>query len=78
MTYDIWGLCGKFPLAIIDATTPDESLWAEVLEAWNTLGRNPELVKEINRYMRDVLRLEYSISRQEIIRLIGGARSWKT
>ena len=49
--------------------TPDESLWAEGLEAWNTLGRNPELVKEINRYMRDVLKLEYSISRQEIIPL---------
>ena len=52
--------------------TPDESLWAEGLEAWNTLGRNPELVKEINRYMRDVLRLEYSISRQEIIPLNRG------
>ena len=49
--------------------TPDESLWAEGLEAWNTLGRNPELVKEINRYMRDILKLEYSISRQEIIPL---------
>ncbi len=49
--------------------TPNESLWAEGLEAWNTLGRNPELVKKINRYMQDVLKLGYSISRQEIILL---------
>ena len=49
--------------------TPDESLWAEGLEAWNTLGRDPELVKKINRYMRDVLKLGYSISRQRIIPL---------
>ncbi len=49
--------------------TPNESLWAEGLEAWNTLGRNPDLVREINRYMRDVLKLGYSISRQEIIPL---------
>ena len=45
--------------------TPFESLWAEGLEAWNTLGRDPQLVKKINRYMRDVLKLGYSISRQE-------------
>ena len=44
----------------------DENLWAEGLEAWNTLGRDPDLVKEINRYMRDVLKLGYSISLQEI------------
>ena len=49
--------------------TPDESLWAEGLEAWNTLGRDPQLVKKINRYMQDVLKLGYSISRQEIISL---------
>ena len=49
--------------------TPNESLWAEGLEAWNTLGRNPDLVREINRYMRDVLKLGYSINRQEIISL---------
>lgn len=40
--------------------TPDESLWSEGLEAWNTLGRNPQLLKKINRYMRD-LDLGYSI-----------------
>ena len=49
--------------------TPDESLWAEGLEAWNMLGRNPQLIKKINRYMRDVLGLGYSIRRQEIISL---------
>ena len=49
--------------------TSDESLWAEGLEAWNTLGRDPQLVKKYNRYMRDVLKLGYSISRQEIISL---------
>ena len=49
--------------------TPDESLWAEGLEAWNILGRDPDLVKEINYYMQHVLKLGYSISRQEIISL---------
>ena len=49
--------------------TPDESLWAEGLEAWNTLGRNPQLINRINDYMLDVLKLGYSISRKEIISL---------
>ena len=49
--------------------TPEESLWAEGLEAWNTLGRDPQLVKKIDRYMQDVLKLGCSISRQEIISL---------
>ena len=49
--------------------TPDESLWVNGLEAWNTLGRDLQLVKKINRYMRDVLKLGCSISRQEIIPL---------
>ena len=49
--------------------TPDESLWAEGLEAWNTLGRNPQLINPINDYMLDVLKLGYSISRKEIISL---------
>ena len=49
--------------------TPDESLWAEGLEAWNILGRDPRLVKKINHYMRDILKLRYSIRRQEFISL---------
>ena len=46
--------------------TPEEALWMEGLEAWNTLGRNPQLIKRINHYMRDVLKMGYTISRQEI------------
>ena len=49
--------------------TPDESLWDKGLEAWNTLGRNPQLTKRINDYMLDVLKLGYRISRKEIISL---------
>ncbi len=49
--------------------TPDESLWYKGLEAWNTLGRNPQLTNRINDYMLDVLKLGYSISRKEIISL---------
>ena len=49
--------------------TYDESLWAKGLEAWNTLGRNPQLTKRINDYMLDVLKLGYRISRKEIISL---------
>ena len=49
--------------------TPDESLWAEGLEAWNLLGRNNQLIEKINYYMRDILKLGYSISWQEIISL---------
>ncbi|MYC72437.1 MAG: ATP-binding protein [Gemmatimonadetes bacterium] len=41
--------------------TPDESLWIDGTEAWNTLGRNPQLIKTINHYIRDVLKLGYSI-----------------
>ena len=39
----------------------DESLWAEGLEAWNALARDPQLLKKTNFYMRDVLKLGYSI-----------------
>jgi len=43
------------------AQKSDESLWAEGLEAWNALARDPQLLKKTNFYMRDVLKLGYSI-----------------
>ena len=49
--------------------TPDESRWVDGLEAWDTLGRDPQLVKKINCYMLDILKLGYSIRRQVIIPL---------
>lgn len=56
--------------------TPDESLWATGLEAWNKLGRNPKkigvdptLIETINYYMKDVLKLGYTINRKEYVLL---------
>jgi len=45
--------------------TPDESLWATGLEAWNILGREPRRVEKINFYMKDILKLGYTINRKE-------------
>lgn len=45
--------------------TPDESLWATGLEAWNILGREPMRVERINFYMKDILKLGYTINRKE-------------
>ena len=56
--------------------TPDESLWATGLEAWNQLGRDPRkigidptLIETINYYMKDVLKLGYTINRKEYVLL---------
>ena len=42
--------------------TPDESRWAKGYGAWEALVGNPELVKKTNRYMRDILKLGYTIN----------------
>ena len=47
--------------------TPNESEWIDGTEAWNTLGRNPQLVEEINHYMRDILKLGYIIKWKKVI-----------
>ena len=56
--------------------TPDESLWATGLEAWNILGRDPRkigvdstVLETINYYMKDVLKLGYTINRKEYVLL---------
>ena len=49
--------------------TPDESLWATGLEAWNILGREPIMIEIINDYMKDILKLGYTINRKEYILL---------
>ena len=56
--------------------TPNESLWATGLEAWNQLGRDPRkigvdptLIETINYYMKDVLKLGYTINRKEYVLL---------
>ena len=41
--------------------------WIDGTEAWNTLGRNPQLVEEINHYMRDILKLGYIIKWKKVI-----------
>ena len=45
--------------------TSDESLWATGLEAWNILGRDSTAVISINSYMKDILKLGYTIKRKE-------------
>ena len=45
--------------------TPDQSLWATGLEAWNILGREPTTVESIKSYMKDILKLGYTINRKE-------------
>ena len=47
--------------------TPDKSLWATGLEAWNILGRASIEVERINSYMKDILKLGYTINRKEYI-----------
>lgn len=42
----------------------DGSRWEAGLEAWDTL-QNPQLVEKTNRYMKNVLRLGYSIRQSE-------------
>ena len=47
--------------------TPDESLWATGIEAWNILDREPIMIEIINKYMKDILKLGYTINRKEYI-----------
>ena len=41
------------------------SRWETGLEAWDTLAQDPQLLKKTNRYMKDVLKLGYSIRQSE-------------
>ena len=43
----------------------DVSRWEAGLEAWDTLAQNPQLAEKTNRYMKNVLRLGYSIRQSE-------------
>ena len=45
--------------------TPDESRWARGLGAWDALVRNPDLVARASRYTQDVLKLGYSLRREQ-------------
>lgn len=45
--------------------TSDQSLWATGIEAWNILGREPTTVESIKSYMKDILKLGYTINRKE-------------
>ena len=49
--------------------TPDESLWAKGIEAWNILGRDPTLLEKTNSYMEDFLKLGYTIKLEESVSL---------
>ena len=49
--------------------TPDESLWARGIEAWNVLGRDPTLIEKTNSYMEDFLKLGYTIKLKESVSL---------
>ncbi len=49
--------------------TPDESLWAKGIEAWNILGRDPKLIEKTNSYMEDFLKLGYTIKLEESVSL---------
>ena len=42
--------------------TPDESRWGKGYGAWEALVGDPELLKKTNRYMRDILKLGYTIN----------------
>ena len=42
--------------------TLDESRWEKGFGAWDVLARDPEVVKKINHYMQDVLKLGYGIN----------------
>ena len=39
-----------------------DNLWGKGIGAWNALAHDPELLKKTNRYMRDILKLGYSIN----------------
>ena len=43
----------------------DVSRWETGLEAWDTLAQDPQLVEKTNRYMKNVLKLGYSIRQSE-------------
>ena len=45
--------------------TSNQSLWATGLEAWNILDREPTTVETINSYMKDILKLGYTINKKE-------------
>ena len=45
----------------IPTSGADVSRWATGSEAWDALTQNPQLVEKTNRYMKDVLKLGYSI-----------------
>ena len=45
----------------IPTSEADVSRWEMGLEAWDTLAEDPQLLKKTNRYMKDVLKLGYSI-----------------
>ena len=49
--------------------TPDRSLWAKGIEAWNILGRYPTLIEKTNSYMEDFLNLGYTIKIEESVPL---------
>lgn len=49
--------------------TPDESRWARGLGAWDALVRDPELVTRASHYTQDVLKLGYSLRREQRISL---------
>ena len=45
----------------IPTSGADVSRWEMGLEAWDTLAQDPQLLKKTNRYMKDILKLGYSI-----------------
>lgn len=47
--------------------TPDESRWANGLGAWDALARNPDLAEKAGQFLQEVLKLGYSIQREERI-----------
>lgn len=49
--------------------TPDESRWARGLGAWDALVRDPDLVARASHYTLDVLKLGYSLRREQRISL---------
>ncbi len=45
--------------------TPDESQWQTGLGAWDALARDPKLVEKTNHYLKEVLKLGYTIKQPE-------------
>ncbi len=43
----------------------DELRWSKELPGWDALAQDPQLVEKTNRYLKDVLKLEYSIRQSE-------------